>query len=236
MTMWPAKNLTLTLFKSVVLFIIALPITRNNVIDNYAWLLVLNGYLASQTSNEIIHNLELAWNIHASDSWESSNTDNASADLLLQSVDDYYIQGASPLYIITQTSAIPFTIFRLGGDSISNETAVSNWNSKEIITLYGSGYIEARLFFLTGVKSWRVSIRALNDYPPPVTINVWIDEQCIGELSYSEGDKSWEQLSLNFEVSPGFHWLRIWYMNDYLDKDLGIDRNAYIKQVVLEMQ
>jgi hypothetical protein len=77
----------------------------------------------------------------------------------------------------------------------------------------------------------RFTIRAKNDDPPSVDFEIWIDESKVGDVSFPKGDQSWEELSTYALVDPNMHWLRIWFVNDYLDAAAGDDRNAYVEWV-----
>jgi hypothetical protein len=84
-----------------------------------------------------------------------------------------------------------------------------------------------------GVEEWTIAVTARHDAPPPVDLAVWLDGQQFGTLSFTKGDQSWETLWLSGKISPHFHGLAIWFVNDYRDVAAGLDRNAYIEEIIL---
>ncbi|MBE2197598.1 MAG: hypothetical protein IAE79_03240 [Anaerolinea sp.] len=148
--------------------------------------------------------------------------------LLAEQFDSCYLNHLSPLYVITETTHMPITSLYLGGVSQSNRI------TDETASLFGAGYLEAIIFpAITTSNVSVLSITALHDDPPPVTLTIWLDEAIIGEFNFERGDKTWETLSLPLPMGVNFHRLRIEYSNDLYDVALGLDRNAYIKDVTI---
>lgn len=98
--------------------------------------------------------------------------------------------------------------------------------------MYGPGRLKSRLFLWAEQENcWQIAVKAKHDDPPPVNLEVWLDEVLAGVLSFDRGDQSWEVLSVNTPATPNTHILSISFTNDYLDEESGADRNAYIEYV-----
>lgn len=222
-------------FLVVLLFLILGLVFFKPMLSNYAHLAMLRAYAAPMTYGERITHLRRAGQVACYLSGGPA-CDRASAQpdvSILQFVDDYYVALANPLYVITYTAQLPASAFELGGVSKAN-LGRPGQEAGETVTLFGAGYLEARTFFLSDAPGeWSISVQALHDAPPPVVLEIWVDEQCVGELVFGRGDQAWDTLALTQRISPGFHWLRIWYVNDYVERELGLDRNAYVRHVLI---
>ncbi len=80
-------------------------------------------------------------------------------------------------------------------------------------------------------ECWQFAVKAKHDSPPPVALEIWLDRNKVGTLSYDRGDESWAIMSLNKLVDPNMHLLGVTFANDFQDKDAGTDRNAYIEYI-----
>jgi hypothetical protein len=134
------------------------------------------------------------------------------------------MSGLDPLIVIGESEEIPATKLSSSGSSVANQVAPNSG------TLYGEGYFQLRVFLASDSETcWSFGVRAKHDDPAPVNLALWLDEEEIGELSYTKGDQTWETLSVSSYARPGTHWLRVWFVNDFLDLELNADRNAYIE-------
>jgi hypothetical protein len=149
---------------------------------------------------------------------------------ILNAFDKNYLHPLKALMVLTDTNQIlSLADLRLGGDSRANQQA--SVTGADHVTLWGNGYLEARLFVLNQ-SAWTISVKAQHDNPPPVILTLTLDGQPAGNLMFDKGDLSWGYLSTDpISLSPGFHWLHIWYANDYFDQKSGQDRNATIRLV-----
>lgn len=142
--------------------------------------------------------------------------------VIIQNFDDCYLRHPLPLHIVTDTIQLPASVL-VKGSSRPGES------SSDVVTLFGAGHIQSRLFFLSETAStWVISIHAKHDIPPPIILEIWLDERQIGHLVFDKGDDTWETLSLTTQIEPGFYNLYVRYVNDFFDPALGLDRNAYI--------
>ncbi|MBK8985270.1 MAG: hypothetical protein IPM39_04185 [Chloroflexi bacterium] len=150
-------------------------------------------------------------------------TDSTAA--IIQNFDDCYANHPLPLQIITHTIQLPAHILAEGSSRPGE-------SSGDVVTLFGVGYVQSRLFFLSEeTDSWIISVHAKHDAPAPVILEIWLDDQSIGRLVFDKGDDTWETLSLAAPIKPGFHNFYFRYVNDLFDQEQGLDRNAYIEYV-----
>jgi hypothetical protein len=139
-----------------------------------------------------------------------------------------FLDDAMPVLIVSDSATFPITDFVASGLPVSLQGVDSS------AVLYGPGYYEARLYLAAeGEACWQVGVTAQHDDPPPVDLEIWLDKDRMGTLSYDRGDQSWEELTIALRARPNLHWLRVWFVNDTMDETLGIDRNAYIQQVTI---
>ncbi len=145
---------------------------------------------------------------------------------VLRAADGRFLNATIPMIVVSESATIPIGQFVQSGqpDSLRDVDAPG--------TLYGPGYFELRLFLMAEAEGcWQISVKAKHDDPPPVELELWLDKDKVGTLSYGLGDQSWQTLSLSTPVDPNLHLLRIWFANDYLDTENGVDRNAYVETV-----
>lgn len=104
----------------------------------------------------------------------------------------------------------------------------------------GSGNaIQAGLWF-EDTGNYTLDVNALNDRPAPIKLQVELDGKPVGEpLSYDRNDYSWTTQSTLLPIAiPGYHQLRINFVNDYYDpqlvanKDDG-DRNGAVRSFTI---
>lgn len=183
--------------------------------------------------------IQQVWNQSCSVfNWDAcAEEGNVDTGKRLQEIDRLLIDPPSPLLVLSSQSdqALNLNLFRVGGESKANQLGREQVSrNPQEITLWGRGFIEARLFSFESVPV-KLAIEAQHDDPPPVLLEVDLDGTTRSPISYSKGDQSWEvQITDGFYLHPGFHHLRIWFTNDYTDASLHQDRNAHIKSVVLQ--
>jgi hypothetical protein len=150
---------------------------------------------------------------------------------LIYLIDGCYSRRVAPLYVINESVELAASGFAIG--SHVNPVMYNN-QELDVITLFGISYLEARLFITDRASSdWIIGVTAKHDTPPPVALEIWVNGAMSATLLYDKGDHSWETLTAQSEAAPGFYDLRIWYVNDFFDPELNLDRNAYIKAVTI---
>jgi hypothetical protein len=153
----------------------------------------------------------------------------ASNEAVIKAADRFFIDSLNPLIVVENSVEIPAASLLPSGQSTANQETPNSG------TLYSKGYFQLRVFLASeSVLCWRFGVRAMHDDPPPVNLALWLDNEELGELSFTRGDQSWENLSLTSSVRPGVYWLRVWFINDYLDRELNADRNAYLESIHIE--
>lgn len=209
---------------SLVLLVTVFPYMRTNV----AHIWVYHAYASNYSAGTSIDLLREALLITCKESpilscepeiWHSDET-------VLTMANRYFMNELGFMQIVTNSARIPIGQFTMSGLPTSLQKAKTSG------VLYGPGYFQLRTFFVSDVKNcWQFAIKAKHDDPPPVNLEIWLDNILVGTLSYTKGDQSWDILSVYSTVKPGAHWMRIWFVNDYLDKETNTDRNAYVQYV-----
>ena len=202
-----------------------LPVLFEQILNNYVHLLMVKAYIAPITVEEKEQYLQYAWtaSCYVLPALGCQNGDARSSELILERLDEHYIHLSVPLYVITDTLQLEALALRSAKQA-----------NDDFVSITGEGYLEARIFLLTdSLGLGTISVRAQHDHPPSVNLEIWLDGQRIGDLAFARGDHTWETLSVRVNMSLGVHLLRIWYVNDYFDQGLGLDRNAYIKHIVI---
>lgn len=139
---------------------------------------------------------------------------------------DEFIPDPTPMRIVDRSLRIPSEDFIPSGLPGS----LQGIDSPGI--LYGPGTLNMRLLLVAEQREcWQFAVKAKHDSPPPVELEIWLDRNKVGTLSYDRGDESWAIMSLNKLVDPNMHLLGVTFANDFQDKDAGTDRNAYIEYI-----
>lgn len=139
--------------------------------------------------------------------------------------DDCYLHHSLPLHIVSDQ-------IELSANDLAAGSSRTDQTQGDTTTLFGGGYLQSRLFFLYEEPTqWLISVHGKHDAPAPVMLELWVDEQLIGTFVFDKGDDTWETLSLPAFVTPGFHNLYLWYVNDFFDPVRQLDRNAYIESM-----
>lgn len=197
--------------------------------QNYAHLLVTNGFstrFTSPTSIDLLRRgLALACDEAAGCEAEMAVLPD---ETVLQTAAERFLNDGMPIQIVGDSLLIPITAFVPSGLPASlQDVDVPN-------VLYGPGYYETRLYLMADRETcWQIGVEAMHDDPPPVDLEIWLDKDKMGTLSYDRGDQSWEELTTTVRTRPNLHWLRVWFVNDFMDETLGTDRNAYIDHVTI---
>lgn len=99
--------------------------------------------------------------------------------------------------------------------------------------------IQAGLWFEDS-GNYTLDVNGLNDRPAPVKLQVEMDGKPVGEpLSYDRNDYSWSTQSILLPIAnPGYHQLRIDFVNDFYDPQLVAnqddgDRNGAVRYFVI---
>jgi hypothetical protein len=224
MSALPYKKLLFLIALGLLLLIEAYPSFRENRLR----ILVSKAYFTSSSTDASVKQLRQVLQAACMESPKPACepaiwTSNMAA---IEAADRIFMEGLDPLHIVKESAVIPATILSPSGPSDANQVTPNSG------TLFSEGYFQMRVFLASEVETcWRFSVRALNDDPPPVNLVLWLDNDEMGRLSYTRGDQTWETLSVTSYAGPGVYWFRVWFVNDYLDRDLNVDRNAYIKHI-----
>jgi hypothetical protein len=196
--------------------------------DNVLRLLVSKAYFATFSTDSSTARLRqvLQTTCMQSPELECEPNEWTSNKSVIETVDRYFMADLDPLIVIGESAEIPADTLSPSGPSAANQVASKSG------TLYSEGYFQLRVFLASDSETcWSFGVRAKHDDPAPVNLTLWLDDEKIGELSYAKGDKTWETLSGYSSAGPGAYWLRVWFVNDYLDQELNADRNAYIEHI-----
>ena len=199
------------------------PLRRN--ITRLAVMNAFSGRFSSSVSLDLVRMaiaLECQRNVITECESRTKMTDEAVLQLAYQ----LFLNNAFNLEIVSNTALVPISRFEPSGlsDSLLDPDTIG--------VMYGTGYFQLQVFLISEhVSCWQVGINAKHDDPPPVELEVYFDSTRVDTVSYDLGDQSWQTQSVKALVEPNLHWLRIWFANDYLDREIGVDRNAYLKYV-----
>jgi hypothetical protein len=130
----------------------------------------------------------------------------------------------SPLYFLNKSLVFfprDLYIDGNGNFSVSDSSA----------TMFGTNYIEFRLY--VPYKSTRgqvdITLEATNSSPPPIEFDIIIREVVVDTIRFDQGNGLDTMKSVQINLEPGYHRVKILYANDWFDPDKGTDRNAYIR-------
>ncbi len=112
--------------------------------------------------------------------------------------------------------------------------------SETAATSAGSGNVIQVGLWFEDTGNYELDVSGLNDRPAPIKLQVELDGKPVGEpLSYDRNDYSWTTQSTLLPIAvPGYHRLRIDFVNDYYDpqlvanKDDG-DRNGAVRSFTI---
>lgn len=198
-------------------------------VSNYSYILMSKVYSSKYSSSEqrvamISKALSiecLKSSVCSKNTWQSDND-------IIELADRIFFDQMGMIRIISDSAKIPIEQFlRVNLSNLAQPPDLPG-------VLYGTGHFQLRLFILADTEScWQLEVMAIHDAPAPVELELWIDEDKIGDLVYDKGDQSWELLSIYSYLKPNAYQLQIKYVNDYFDTELSLDRNAYVDYVVL---
>ncbi len=196
--------------------------------SNVAYVLITTAYTGRFSSNTSLNLIKQAWLVVCKEQTLSPckpETRQSDEDILM-AVDRHFVYRLSPIQFVSDTTIIPINRFL----QYDLPTSLQTVESPGI--LYGPGYFQLRIFLMSNSENcWQFAVKAKHDDPPPVKLEIWLDNTQIGALLYDKGDQSWEILSIYSSVDPNTHSLQIRFANDFFDRDAGLDRNAYIEYV-----
>ncbi len=200
---------------------------------NFVHLLVSNAYASRFSSHVSINMLRQALLLSCDEISEipCNQVKGLTDEEVLASANDVFLNNLGLIQIITNSVTLPAHLFNVYGTS---EVIPPTDTSESMIVLYGPGYLQLHTFFIAPKEGcWELSVQAQHDSPAPVNLAIWLDNIQLGTLSFANGDQSWDDLSVYVTVTPNSHWLRINFVNDFLDEQTRTDRNAYIRSVSL---
>lgn len=197
-------------------------IVSETILHNALYVLANKGYATPMNGSEQFA-LASSMSHRMEECFENSVMDETA--VFIQAFDNCYVNHPLPLQIISHTLHLPAHILVAGSSRPGD-------SSGDVVTLFGAGYVQSRLFLLGEPSdSWVIDVHAKHDAPAPVILEIWSDNRSIGRLVFDKGDNSWETLSLVVPIEPGFHNFYVRYVNDLFDQEQGLDRNAYIEFV-----
>ena len=101
-------------------------------------------------------------------------------------------------------------------------------DQRRVVGMYNVATLGTLLFF-PEAGDFRVRLRALNSTPPPVQLDIQIDQTTLSSLFYGAGDGTWGEQEARVRVDAGWHWFGIKFANDYFSPPY--DRNAFVESV-----
>ncbi len=138
------------------------------------------------------------------------------------------------VYSVQASARIDGTAFRWMnpiGDQVTYGTPLSNG---------GSG--SAGFFWWAGQATAVISVEQDGDYilrmrlrhsdPPPVEMALGVDGKRLEPITLSQGNNSWETVSLPVTLAAGYHTVDIWYLNNAIVN--GKDRDGAVEWVTIE--
>lgn len=193
---------------------------------NLAQIIALNAFSSRFTTSRSVELWQTALSLKCSGEQDCDLKAMDSELTLVEIAREQFILDPTPMQIVSDSVRI------LGAQFVPSGLPDSLQEVDTPGVLYGPGTLELRLFLVSeGETCWQIAVKAKHDDPPPVNLEVWLDREKAGTLSYDRGDQSWEVLSINLPLGSNLHTLGIAFANDYLDEVTGADRNAYIEHV-----
>lgn len=193
---------------------------------NLSYLLANNAFSSRYPASESYELLRTAVSLACTGNLDCGVSAVESRSSVVGIAREKFIKDQTPMRIVSDSIRIASEEFSPSGfpDSLQDVDVAG--------VMYGPGTLNLRLY-LESERSgcWQIAVKAKHDDPPPVDLEVWIDRDLMGTLSYARGDQSWEVLTMNKSLGPNLHNLGITFANDYLEQETGADRNAYIEYV-----
>lgn len=82
---------------------------------------------------------------------------------------------------------------------------------------------------------YQITVVSRENVPPPIEITVIWDEWPVGHLSYGLGNGDWTAKTVKIVSSAGEHKVQLSFQNDFRDLLSGVDRNAMIDYIEIEL-
>lgn len=141
----------------------------------------------------------------------------------------FALNDDDPLYVLTDQLDLPAPHLDLGGLSKVNRV------TGDTVSLFANGYVEARVFLPSdGASSIIAEITARRTGPPPAELVVTVDGSPVGHtLLWEDG---WQTAVVPFRLTPGFHRVRVEFVNDLVDPVTRADRNAYLRHIRFQVK
>jgi len=131
------------------------------------------------------------------------------------------------------------TVFE-GGDlhgEIDDElVAVQACYGKQDVLVMYTGRTVRTSILLEETAYYRFTLQALNGFPPPILIDLTIDDHSIDTFDFDVGDESWTESSRDTFLEAGLHLVSLSFLNDGRVESDGkiFDRNAYISSLSVQ--
>ena len=220
-----ARRITLVAL-SLALGLLLVRLATGPLQQNLARTMAVNAFFSQAATSRSVELLHTALSLNCAGSRDCAVRAVDSVKSVLEQSGGQFMPDLSPIQIISDSARIPIEQFVPSGLPASLQGVAAPG------VLYGPGTLKLRLFLVSEMENcWQIAVRAKHDDPPPVDLEIWLDREKAGVLSYDRGDQSWETLSLNVPIAPNLHSLGVTFANDYLDEAAGADRNAYIEYV-----
>lgn len=193
---------------------------------NLARIISMNAFSGRLPTTRSIELLRVALLLNCSGLGECNQSSMDSENSILDKAREEFVPYTYPMLAVKDSILIPaYQLAPSGWLDLPSEVNVSG-------VLYGPGTLKTRFFLMAEHDNcWQIAVKAKHDDPPPVILEVWIDREKVDTLSFDRGDQSWGVLSTNVLLSPNLHTLDIMFVNDFLNKETEVDRNAYIESV-----
>lgn len=199
--------------------------------QNLAQVIAINAFSSRFASSRSVELLQSALSFSCSGNKDCGLEAIDSEKSVLEIARDQFIPDPTPMQIISDSVRIPSDQLVPSG----SHGSLQDIDAPGV--MYGPGTLKLRPFLISEQeRCWQIAVKAKHDDPPPVNLDIWLDRDKAGTLSYDRGDQSWEVLSINVPAGPNLHILGITFANDFLDNGTGADRNAYIEYIEITPQ
>ena len=109
------------------------------------------------------------------------------------------------------------------------------WVDDRLVALLFSTSAITQSVCLPAQGLYQITVVSRENVPPPIKIAVIWDDWPAGLLSYAQGNGNWTSQTVQVASPAGEHKLQLGFQNDFRDPVSGIDRNAMIDYVEIEL-
>lgn len=109
------------------------------------------------------------------------------------------------------------------------------WIDDRLVALLFSTPAITQFVCLPTEGLYQITVVSRENVPPPIDIAVIWDEWQAGLLSYGQGNGNWTSQTVDIVSPAGQHELQLSFQNDFRDSVSGIDRNAMIDYIEIDL-